>query len=198
VIDLPFMSPAHFENDRIIVRPFVEDDLQTIHRILDQTFGDGTNIANETALQERKSWLTWSMLSQEWFPKMEQTPYSDRAIVLKTTDQVIGSVGYVPLRDVYWQIPELGIAARGFATTEVGLFWVIDPPHQRQGYATEAAQAMIDHAFKHWRLARILATTDYSNVASQAVMRKLGMKLTRNPLPEPRWLQVVGMLENTG
>ena len=192
------MNPAHFETDRIIIRPFVEDDLQTIHRILDQTFGDGMNIANESALRERKSWLQWSILSQEWLPKMDQTPYGDRAVLLKTTNQVIGSVGYVPLRDVYWQIPELDIASHGYATPEVGLFWVIDPLHQRRGYATEAAQALIDHAFKHWRLARILATTDDSNVASQAVMRKLGMRLTRNPLPEPHWLQVVGVLENTG
>ena len=191
------MNPAQFETDRLIIRPFVEDDLRTIHRILDQTFGDGTNIANESALQERKSWLEWSILSQEWLPKMDQTPYGDRAVVLKATGQVIGSVGYVPLRDVYWQIPELGIAARGYTTPEVGLFWVIDPLHQRQGYATEAAQALIDHAFKQWQLARILATTDDSNIASQAVMRKLGMTLTHNSLPEPHWLQVVGLLENT-
>jgi len=191
------MNPTNFEADRLIVRPFVTDDLQTIHRILDQTLGDGTKATNEPALHERKSWLEWSILSQEWLPKMDQTPYGDRAIALKSNDQVIGSVGYVPLLDVYWQIPELGIASRGYATPEVGLFWVIDPQHQKQGYATKAAQVLIDHAFKHWRLARILATTDYSNVASQAVMRKLGMKLMRNALPEPHWLQVVGVLENT-
>ena len=192
------MNPKNFETDRLIVRPFVADDLQTIHRILDQTFGDGTIVANESALQERKSWLEWSILNQEWFPKMNQTRYGDRAIVLKATNQVVGSVGYVPLLDVYWQIPELGIVARGYTTPEVGLFWVIDPQHQRQGYATEAAQAMIDHAFKQWRLARILATTDYSNAASQGVMLKLRMKLTRNSLPEPHWLQIVGVLENAG
>ena len=27
-------------------------------------------------------------------------------------------------------------------------------------------------------------------------MRKLGMRLERNPSPEPPWLQVVGVLEN--
>ncbi len=192
------MNPSHLETNRVIVRPFIVDDLQTIHRILDQTFGDGKNIANEAALQERKSWLEWSRLNQEWFPKMEQAPYGDRAIVLKTNDQVIGSVGYVPLLDVFSQIPELGISSRGYTTPEVGLFWAIDPIYQRQGYATEAAQAMIDHAFRHLRLARVLATTEYSNIASQAVMRKLGMRLVRNPLAEPPWLQMVGVLENTG
>ena len=55
---------------------------------------------------------------------------------------------------------------------------------------------MIDFAFKQLHLTRIIATTDYSNIASQGVMRKVGMKITRNPLPDPPWLQVVGVLEN--
>jgi hypothetical protein len=33
-------------------------------------------------------------------------------------------------------------------------------------------------------------------MASQGVMRKVGMTITRNPLPEPPWLQLVGVLEN--
>jgi RimJ/RimL family protein N-acetyltransferase len=86
----------------------------------------------------------------------------------------------------------------GFATPEVGLFWVIDPAQQRRGYATEAAQAMIRHAFTDLHLKRIIATTEYTNTASQGVMRKLGMQVLHNPLPDPHWLQVVGVLQNAG
>ena len=28
------------------------------------------------------------------------------------------------------------------------------------------------------------------------VMRKIGMRIERNPYPEPSWLQIVGVLEN--
>jgi len=28
------------------------------------------------------------------------------------------------------------------------------------------------------------------------VMRKLGMRIERNPLPEPHWLQIVGVLDH--
>ena len=38
-----------------------------------------------------------------------------------------------------------------------------------------------------------MATTEYDNHASQAVMRKLGMTLTRNPHSEPELMQVVGV-----
>jgi len=119
--------------------------------------------------------------------------------MLKATEELIGSIGYVPLLDVYEQIDELRnspASERYYNTTEFGLFWVIEPNLQRQGYATEAAQGMIEYAFKQLRIKRVIATTEYDNEASQGVMRKVGMKITRNPLREPSWLQVVGILEN--
>ena len=73
----------------------------------------------------------------------------------------------------------------GFWTPEVGLFWAIDAAYRRQGYASEAAQALIDFAFNEMRLGRIIATTETDNLASQAVMRKLGMRICHNPLPTP-------------
>jgi [ribosomal protein S5]-alanine N-acetyltransferase len=192
------MSQKIIETERLIIRPFVMDDLLVIHRILDQTLGDGSKIDNEAAIMERRSWLEWSILSQEWLPKMGQFPYGDRAITLKSNGTLIGATGYVPLLDIYDQIPELvsGAAPSKYRIPEVGLFWAIDPMYQRQGYASEAAQGLIEYAFKHLRLKRILATTEYENIASQAVMQKVGMKMTRNPLPTPPWLQVVGLMEN--
>jgi len=58
-------------------------------------------------------------------------------------------------------------------------------------------RAVVDYAFDRLRLKRIIATTAYDNLASIGVMRKLGMRIERNPLPEPRWLQVVGVLERS-
>ena len=192
------MSQETIETNRLVIRTFTWDDLPVIHRFLDQTFGDGSKVDDQAALQERQSWLQWSILSQEWLPKLHQPPYGDRAIILKATGVVIGSVGYVPLLMPFEQIPELSASASAsrFNTPEVGLFWVIDPRHQRQGYALEAAQAMITQAFKHMGLKRIIATTEYENIASQGVMRKAGMKIVHNPLQDPPWLQVVGILEN--
>jgi ribosomal-protein-alanine N-acetyltransferase len=192
------VSQNSIETHRLEIRSFVMDDLPVIHRILDQTFSDGNRVGDESALQERRSWMQWSILNQEWFSKLHQPPFGDRAVILKSTEELIGSVGYVPQLDVYDQIPELAnpISPSGCATTELGLFWVIDPCHQRQGYASEAAQAMVEFAFKQLRLKRIIATTEYSNLASQGVMRKLGMQIARNPLSHPAWLQAVGILEN--
>ena len=54
---------------------------------------------------------------------------------------------------------------------------------------------MIDYAFREMRLNRIIATTEYDNIASLAVMRKLGMRLEENTFREPSWMQVLGLLE---
>ncbi|NJM05536.1 GNAT family N-acetyltransferase [Candidatus Gracilibacteria bacterium] len=96
-------------------------------------------------------------------------------------------------------------AAAGFAYalrtialhyTRARLFWAIAPQHQRCGYATEAARAMIDHAFGQLRIKRLIATTEYTNLASQAVMAKVGMRVERNPLSTPPWLEIVGVIEH--
>ncbi len=193
------MNHMSIETERLIMRQFVSgDSLSFIHRILDQEFGDAGS--DRAALKDPRSWLEWQILNQEWFERMRQPPYGDRAITLKKGNQVIGAVGYVPCLAPFEQIPELRSASQpsGYYTTEFGLFYAIDPEYQKQGYATEAARAMLKYAFKQLHVKRVIAMTDYANVASQNVMRKLGMIVTRNPLSEPRWLQTVGVLANRG
>lgn len=48
-----------------------------------------------------------------------------------------------------------------------------------QGYATEAARALIDRAFAESDAQRVIATTYQDNLASQRVMQKLGMRFVR-------------------
>lgn len=192
------MPSPILQTPRLTVRPFVDDDLLAIHAILDRAFNGGQRVMNPEAIAERRSWLTWSILNQRWFPALHQPPFGERAVTVTSTGELVGAVGLVPLVDVYDQIPELrrGSQPLTLATAEIGLFWAIDPVQQGRGYATEAAQALITHVFETLRLARIVATTEHGNLASQAVMRKLGMTITVNPLPEPVWLQVVGVLGN--
>lgn len=185
------------ETARLIIRPFSSgDSVSFIQRIFDQEFGDAGN--DRSILKHVESWLEWQILNQEWLERLRQPPYGDRAITLKNGGKIVGAVGYVPCLAPFEQIPELRSASEAsrYYTTEFGLFYAIDPEYQRQGYATEASRAMLEHAFKQLHIKRVIAMTDFANAASQNVMRKLGMIVTRNPLPEPRWLQIVGVSEN--
>jgi ribosomal-protein-alanine N-acetyltransferase len=187
------------ETDRLLIRPFRSGDLTDAHRLLDIELGDADLGADRmTTLAEREQWLHWAVANPEQLAKLRQPPYGDRAIVLKVSDQLIGSCGYVPCLNPFEQLP--GFAGERPAgavrcTTEFGLFYAVSPAHQRKGYATEAARALVDFAFEQLRLKRIIATTDYENTASLGVMRKLGMRIVKNPLPDPPWLQTVGVIE---
>ena len=190
------------ETPRLVIRPFSMDDLQPIHRILDVELREAElGTAGVQTLPERAQWLQWTVLSYAQLAQLYQPPYGERAVVHKHTGQLIGVCGFVPCLDAFEQFPAFSPVPHPsrpwLSTPEFGLFYAITPALQGQGYATEAAQAMVDYAFQYLRLKRIVATTTYDNTASMGVMRKLGMRIERNPYPEPPWLQIVGVLENT-
>jgi RimJ/RimL family protein N-acetyltransferase len=151
-------------------------------------------------LHERAEWLQWTILGYTQLAKLYQPPYGERAIEHKQTQQLIGACGFVPCLDAFEQFAALSPARRPsqpwLSTPAFGLFYAITPAFQGQGYATEAAQALVHYAFQHLRLKRIIATTTYDNAASMGVMRKIGMRIERNLYQEPSWLQIVGVLEN--
>ncbi|RMF80046.1 MAG: N-acetyltransferase [Chloroflexi bacterium] len=191
------MSLGHdkliLETERLIIRPYVIDDLPTIHPILNAGFG-------ESPLDERRFWLEWQIMSYTALSALYQPPYGDRALILKATGELIGSVGWVPSYGPFDKLPYFRARSTEpsseLARPEMGLFWVLGESHRGQGYATEAAQKMIDFMFNDFGLKRIVATTEYDNAASIAVMKRLGMTVERNPDDEPAYFQVIGILEN--
>ena len=196
------MRVPPLETERLIIRPFTVDDLDDVHQLLDVDLHDADfGSEGATTRDERQKWLEWTVMSYEELAKLYQPPYGDRAVVLKATGQVIGACGYVPSFGPFGQLPAFrsdvadSVAERLFVP-EFGLFYAFSPAFQRQGYATEAAKALIDYAFGQLNLRRIVATTSYDNAGSIGVMRKLGMQIERNPYADPPWFQVVGFLEN--
>jgi [ribosomal protein S5]-alanine N-acetyltransferase len=182
------------ETPRLTVRPFVMGDLLEIHPVLNAAWGE------ETPLAQREAWLGWTVAAYEGLASLFQPPYGERAVVRRDSGALIGATGLVPGLGPFGLLPSFGGATEAPASKlflpVVGLYWAIDPVHQGQGFATEAAGALIAWAFEHLSLARIVATTTHENEASIAVMRRLGMTVERNPLPEPEWFQAVGVLDN--
>jgi ribosomal-protein-alanine N-acetyltransferase len=189
------------ETERLLIRPFIMDDLDVIHQLLDiDLISADFGTEGATTRHEREQWLQWTISSYGELAKLNQPPYGDRAIILKQTQQVIGACGFVPSFGPFRQLPSFASheqnASTHFKSPEFGLFYALSPSYQRQGYATEAAKALIDYAFAQLGLKRIIATTTFENEASIGVMRNVGMRIEKNPYPDPPWFQVVGMLEN--
>jgi [ribosomal protein S5]-alanine N-acetyltransferase len=195
------MLVPSLETERLLIRAFRLEALDVIHHILDvelRTADFGGEQARTR--EERERWLQWTVLSYDELARLYQPPYGDRAVVLKSTQQVIGACGFVPSFGPFGQLPSLHAASQDalahLYSSEFGLYYALSPTYQRQGYATEATQALINYAFTQLHLKRIVATTTYENVASIGVMRKVGMRIEKNPSPDPPWFQVVGILEN--
>jgi RimJ/RimL family protein N-acetyltransferase len=187
----------YLETERLIIRSYTMNDLDAIHKILDQDLDYYTKTR-----EERESWLRWTIDNEVELRRMYNPPYSDYAVTLSATGEVIGGVGFVPSFGPFGALPyyvnHLKRPEERRNSTEFGLFWAIGRLHQRQGYATEAGRTMLQNAFRTLNLQRIVATTEYDNESSMAVMRRLGMTIEKNPYRDPFWFQVVGILENPG
>lgn len=182
---------------RLIVRPLAINDLAGVYDLLDALPGELA--PDPDRWQQRADWLQWTVMGYEQFARLHQPPFGERTVILRDTGQLIGLVGYVPVFDALPQIPALAPAGgvlRGVNAVELGLYYHVTPVLRRQGYASEAAQALVDFAFAQLRAWRIVATTTYHNEGSIAVMRRLGMAIVQNPYQEPEYLQVVGVRYN--
>lgn len=178
------------ETDRLLIRAFVRADAAVFGRLLDEAFGRQSYGSEDTT----RLLLEYNVIADRAHDALHQTPYEDRAIVLKSDGTLIGAVGFAACLAPFGQLPSFG--GTPHRTSEVGLFWALFPKHWGKGYATEAARAMVSYAFEELELARIVATTENDNRRSIAVMKRLGMTIERNPRAEPHWFQTVGVLVN--
>lgn len=191
---LPTMMPI-LQAARLTIRPLASEDLLACHRLFVEIGWVDPEASEAERLETRRRWLDWTIRNYVELGRLLQPPYGDRAIVLRNGDAFAGLVGLVPLLAPFAQLPSCGASRDALFSAEVGMFWAMSPPMQGKGYVTEAASAVIDFAFTHLRIARILACTEYHNERSIAVMRRLGMRIERNPFPDPPWFQITGILD---
>ncbi|WP_327077474.1 GNAT family N-acetyltransferase [Janibacter sp. Soil728] len=94
------------------------------------------------------------------------TPARSLGLVVEREGRVIGDV-------VLWVTDETG--AKG----EMG--WAFRPDVAGQGFATEAAAAVLEIGFARYGMHRIIAQMDARNTASARVAERLGMQLEATP-----------------
>jgi RimJ/RimL family protein N-acetyltransferase len=69
---------------------------------------------------------------------------------------------------------------------EIG--FIVHPDHQGHGYATEAAEAMLELAFETYDLHRVVGRLEPRNTASASVLERLGMRKEAH-LIENEWVK---------
>lgn len=182
------MKPIDLRTDRLRIRQFHERDIEDCIRFRAQVFGI------KEPRQRAENWLQWTIDSYRELAQLGQPPYADYAVESRANGHFIGSAGIVPTVIAWGALA--GDPADKLLRPEVGLFWGIMPRNRRRGFAGEAGMALVSYLFRELSIARIVATTEKNNIASQRTMVHVGMTLRRNPLPEPSWLQVVGVIKH--
>ncbi len=144
------MSFTPLRTERLLVRPIAAGDWPQIHRYMSDP--EVTRWLPEGVLDEAAS--------QAFAARHAGDEAEALAVVLGDSGELIGHMPFHP-----WFVPR---------TQEVG--WVLARPHQGHGYATEAARALLAHAFEALGCHRVIATCQPQNPPSWLVMEKLGMR----------------------
>lgn len=143
------------ETERLLLRPLSINDIKTVHEYASDI--ENTRfmmyLPNET-VEETQNFLLG--VTKEW--EKERPSFYEFAIVLKNIQ--IGAIS------LYFEEKD---------SAEIG--WILHRNYQKNGYATEAARAIVDFAFNTLHIEKITAHCDFRNVPSSRVMEKIGMKL---------------------
>lgn len=151
------MSKIHIETDRLILREWTNEDKPPFARI------NGDPIIMEyfpRRLDEKDS----NRLVERFQKHFKEHGYGPYVMQHKETGAFMGFVG---LHHVEFQAA---------FTPAIEIAWRLDYEYWGQGYATEGAHAVLDHAFHKLGLKEVVAFTVHDNTRSIHVMEKLGMK----------------------
>jgi RimJ/RimL family protein N-acetyltransferase len=146
------------ETERLIVREFVDDDLDALAAML----GDEETMRFYYRSFSRDDALHWLKKSQA---RYRANGFGLWALEERGTGEFLGDTGLAV------QVVE------GEPHVEIG--WHVVRSRWRQGIATEAATAVRDHGFDTLGLRRIISLIQDVNVPSRGVAEKIGMTVER-------------------
>ena len=140
---------------RLKLRPFLYSDLDAIHEYASNPDVTQYTLFGPNTLDETRAFLV-HVIENEY----KSIPQRSCEYGIEYESKLIGAVS---------------IHYNGtFQEAEVG--WILNPKYQHQGFAYEAASALIKYGVNNFPLKRIIAHCDSRNTASYKLMEKLGMK----------------------
>lgn len=146
---------------RLELRRFKPEDLAPLYALYSDAeirkyYPDGTR-----TLEETKAELDWFIDGHPRHPELGLW-----ATVERSSGEFLGRCGLLP-----WHIE---------GRDEVELAFMIRKDRWREGFATEAARSIVDHAHRVLGLRRLVCLVMPGNAASAGVAQKLGLSFERS------------------
>jgi RimJ/RimL family protein N-acetyltransferase len=143
------------QTERLVLRRFTHDDVAgLLECVSDPAFARAT-----PEIEATEAGVRAYVDLQNRLEPFEQDKCFDLAVARADTGRVIGL---------------LTLVRKAHGQGEIG--WALGAAHRGQGYATEAARALLAYAFTTLDLHRVQATTSPANRGSWRVMERLGMR----------------------
>jgi ribosomal-protein-alanine N-acetyltransferase len=145
------MLKVPIETRRLVIRQFQSDDWQHVHSYLADPAVMAYIVTEDPYTKAQ---------AREFVARNSGEEAKALAVTLKAGGILIGHLVFRP-----WLAPQ---------TYEIG--WTINKAYHGQGYATEAASALLQYAFAELKLHRVISVCQPENTASYRVMEKIGMR----------------------
>ena len=146
------------ETDRLTLRSIQMNDIEDIHSYASDPNIDMMMFLPKETISDTKEFVEYAVA--QWNMDMPE----DREYVIIYNGAVIGGVNLERCPEEH--------------NYEIG--WTIHSKYRNCGYATEAANALVNYAFTTLKADRVQAHCDSRNIASEKVMKKIGMHLVDN------------------
>jgi RimJ/RimL family protein N-acetyltransferase len=151
------MSGAVVETERLILRPFSEEDLDSYARIMSDP--EVVRWLHGQPLDRTEAWRAIAQIRGHW----DLRGYGLWAAEEKSTGKLVGRIGV--------QRPE------GWPGLEAA--WTVDRERWGEGFATEGGIAAIEYAFNTLDADHVISLILPKNIASIRVAEKIGERLER-------------------
>jgi RimJ/RimL family protein N-acetyltransferase len=157
--------------ERLVLRPLAMDDLDALEPFyadpeVMRYIGTGETASREGAAESIRRMIQ----------RFEADGFGQLTVVRREDGAVIGRCGLL-VWDDSWN-PTTRAEATGDTELEIG--YKLGRPYWGQGFATEAAAAVRDHAQSELGAKRLIALIRPGNVASERVAEKIGMRYERD------------------
>ncbi|HAU1322215.1 TPA: GNAT family N-acetyltransferase [Legionella pneumophila] len=144
------------ETERLFLRTFQENDVESLIAISQ----DEKVMQFFPAIPTREEIIAFI---DRIITHQEEKNFSLYAAEIKNTGEMIGFVGLFTA------------TFQAHFTPAIEIGWRLSSKHWNQGYATEAAKAVIDYAFRKLDLDEVVSFTSALNKPSIRVMQKIGL-----------------------
>ncbi len=168
MIHMRYLGSSTIETDRLILKAQTMDEQHYLWTIL--MLPEVNKYYLTVPKKFKDNLLDWDLQKKYYEKEMEHANDKDVfkwSIFLKETGKCIGRLSCQDKEDD---------SIKDSSIRDVG--WFIDPLYQGQGYATEAAKAMLDFMFLKCDIKKIITAAAKENKSSWKIMEKLGFERT--------------------